>query len=307
MARITAADLRSQDSGEAPGVIEALAPLATGKNEDGTDFFLPVSIGAAATYATVTTAAATALNDACTVPVAGLGTVAFELRPSAAVTGTITFEASYDGGTTWSVILGSRQDSISAASSIAWAASSTPYQFQIGVPQLATSIRARVSAAITGGTLRLMGQASAQALAPVVAVGGSVSLASSTNRIGLTAQGAIWFSETISATLAAAASANGTTRDLFVSTSGSPASSSGAYAAEFRAFSTADQGHLLGIDVSDDGTTWDRQIEVTATSKATRFTAYADIKPVARYARAQVYNNSGSAFTYARLRSASVA
>jgi hypothetical protein len=309
MPKITYTDLFAQDSTDrGPAIVEALAPLATGLNKDGTAFQLATSFDAVPQQTAVVTAAATAVNDACVVPVATAGALTFDLRPSASLAaGTVVFEASYDGGTNWAPIVGGRQDSMNAAASISWATSSQNYQFEFGIPPLATHIRARVSVATSGGTVRIAGQASAQFSEPVVTVGGSLNVTgqSSAAHIGSTTAEARWYSETISAALAASAVTTGATRDLFGVASGAVLTTS-SLPIEFRAFSVTDQAHTIRIEGSDDGTTWDPYTaDTAAVAIGSKFVAQLAIKPATRYARV-IHTNGATLTTFARLRTTAI-
>jgi hypothetical protein len=137
MARVTRADLLSQDPGEGVAVIEALAPLATGVNEDGTAFQLPTIEQADS----VATGNITANNQAVTLAVPqGMYSASFSITGT--YVATANFEMSLDSGTTWFALACARSDV--AAGSIA-ISTGTGGVWEAALPAGTTHVRLRGS------------------------------------------------------------------------------------------------------------------------------------------------------------------
>lgn len=313
MPRITPADLRSQDAGEAPGIIEALAPLTTGLNKDGSAFTLPVELGGVSPSPAVVTGTLSAVNNGVVLDTLLAAAFLFDIAPSASLSaGAVAFEATFDAGTTWRPITATRLDATgSPSTTLSWTGTGAAYSVFGVAPTGASQVRVRVTTAPVGGTLGVRGFTGAQFAPLSVGVTGSVGLTSGASRVGFFANHGVWFQETISATLAAGATSNGASRDALVVASGSALTSSSAYGEEYRAAASADQAFTLRIDGSDDGTNWDTFVEVASTSKGItgnqRHTANAAMSVSTRYVRSSVTNTSATAFTVARHRSVMVA
>lgn len=177
MPKVTRADLLSADPGEGVPLIEALAPLATGLNEDGTPFSPDpadqTSVGnIGATNAAVTQAVTE-------------GMASWSVATQAVATNlTLQFEVSYDGGTTW---FATQMSDVGAggapASSVA---NPNGKSFEGAVPGGGTHVRARASA-YTSGNPSVRVSVSPAEYEPVVSVsGGSISI-SNNPAIGKTA------------------------------------------------------------------------------------------------------------------------
>jgi hypothetical protein len=301
MARVTRSDILSQDPGEGIQIIEALAPLATGVNEDGTAFTLPVSLDANLVQTVTTNATAAALNDNVTIAVSGMGSATVELRPSGTLTaGTVSFEISYDGGTNYHAIQGSRPADGSTGTTTSWASASTMFAYEFGLPAMVTHLRFRVSTAITGGTVSIRATAAAKFIEPTT----STLLISGNSVIGGATKTANTNAEGISGTLAGTTTAFGTVRDLQGVSSAGVAAGSSRYPDRFRANASGDQPFTIGIefDSASGFTTFSEAANVVATAgRSGRYFAALDVPTQNRYGRVYVTNTSATAMTTLRV------
>jgi hypothetical protein len=126
------------------------------------------------TAATSTWNSATTVDSAVTIAATGYGTVYVSLTVTPTVSsGTVNFEASDDGGTTWRLMVGARQDTASQTSNTgASLTTSTAWLFGVGA---VTNFRVRLNPVITGaGSVVVRVQGSSSSNQPIVLVGNTV-------------------------------------------------------------------------------------------------------------------------------------
>lgn len=217
--------------------------------------------------------------------------------------GTLSFESSLSGGTTWDAILAARLDAGSTNGAISTTSAGSTYVALL--PPGTTHVRVRASTFTTGPITTRVGL-SASAAVPVVALAAAPALAAGTARIGFSASPGLW-QDTSTTVLAAAATFTGTGRDLIAAATNAAWGSS-TYAKEYRGMAISDVAGTLYLEVSRDNATF-RRIQAVATDNTTtgglhvaRFT-YA---PTTRYARV-VYVNGGTLQTHFTLQEAYLA
>lgn len=207
--------------------------------------------------------------------------------------GTVQFEWTPNGGTTWEALLGQRGDAATSSSAISVSQVAT---YIASMPPGATHIRIRVSTFTTGPISVRIGL-SANPASPGV---GSVAstLGSGGASIGYTKTQGLWVQESVAA-LGAAGTLTGGSRDLFGVATATGLSSSSATLSlikEFRAQAISDVAGTLHVETSTDNVTWRRVESVAATqlAGAGNFVAKISHLPVCRWCRVVYVNGAGA-------------
>lgn len=207
---------------------------------------------------------------------------AIQIVASAGITaGAVIFEQTNDNTSTTGIALEVHELGQIAANPLVAAvtiAASTLRAFAFNVS--CRYIRARISTAFTGGTVKAIAQmASIPFAAPVMNVQQTVG-----NNLTSTSADNIWYQESATAQ-AASATVTGTARQTALTGNGHGYS-------KFNAYAFADVAGTMRIEVSNDNTTWRRATVDTAVAAGSF--GILSIPVVARYARAVFINGAAA-------------
>lgn len=293
MAKITRADLFVQDAGEGVPLLEALGPLASGVNKDGTIFTIePPDVTTAAALVAVNGAATTVVTQ-------GMSSAGVQVLGT--FVGTVAFEYSPDNAVTWLAFPMARIDTVAGA--VATTATSVS-GWEAALPAGITHIRARCTA-FTSGTINVRTSISYSAYEPVVSVTTIPPLIASGSVVGAITKATVSYDETAALTqLAFGATGFSTARDLQAVALGATAAGTARYPDRFRAHVSADAPFTLGVeyDIAATFTTPNEAGNVNASpGRGGRYFASLDVAVLNRFGRIYVTNTSTTtAFTTMR-------
>lgn len=216
------------------------------------------------------------------------------------LSGTVAAYYSVDGGTTYNYLIGRRMDTSNTATEFSPNGSNlVGRSFEYSIPIGCTHLKALCTAYTSGSSTAKIVLSSTAKLQQSI-----VSLDASLNRIGFTAASGIMYTDTTSA-LGSSATFTSTARDLTVSTSGSPFSSSATYAKTVSICAVQDVPFTLQLLGSTDnfGSVSEIYRSITATLVGSNYVVELDShSSVWRYFQYKIINGASAA---ARTRSVS--